>query len=44
MCAKPGPPGLRDQVIAEYVSPHLTDEPAITAMGLVSRAPECGRT
>lgn len=37
VCAEPGPPGLRGQVIAEYVSPHLTGKPAITAMGLVSR-------
>ncbi|MFZ3491726.1 hypothetical protein ACODT5_00540 [Streptomyces sp. 5.8] len=37
VCAEPGPPGLRGLVIAEYVSPHLTGKPAITAMGLVSR-------
>ncbi|MCF3180035.1 hypothetical protein IPZ70_08780 [Streptomyces polychromogenes] len=37
LCAKPGPPGLHGQVLAEYVSPHLTGRPAITAMGLVSR-------
>ncbi|WP_371095121.1 hypothetical protein [Streptomyces sanglieri] len=37
VCAEPGPPGVRGQVIAEYVSPELTGKPALTALGLVSR-------
>ncbi|MFD7020816.1 hypothetical protein [Streptomyces sp. NPDC059928] len=35
--AEPGPPGVRGQVIAEYISPELTGKPALTALGVVSR-------
>ncbi|MET8813558.1 hypothetical protein ABZW47_16285 [Streptomyces sp. NPDC004549] len=31
------PPGVRGQVLAEYLSPHLTGKPAPTALGVVSR-------
>ncbi|MGW6493375.1 hypothetical protein [Streptomyces sp. NPDC055056] len=37
VCAEPGPPGVRGQVIAEYISPELTGKPALTALGVVSR-------
>ncbi|GAA3381066.1 hypothetical protein GCM10020367_70860 [Streptomyces sannanensis] len=37
VCAEPGPPGVRGQAIAEYVSPELTGKPALTALGVVSR-------
>ncbi|RPK23588.1 hypothetical protein EES37_38175 [Streptomyces sp. ADI91-18] len=37
VCAEPGPPGVRGQVIAEYISPELTGKPALTALGIVSR-------
>ncbi|MEW1568613.1 hypothetical protein AB0454_37275 [Streptomyces sp. NPDC093509] len=37
VCAEPGSPGVRGQVIAEYLSPELTGKPALTAMGVVSR-------
>ncbi|MFF7038721.1 hypothetical protein [Streptomyces griseus] len=37
VCAEPGPPGIRGQVIAEYLSPELTGKLAFTALGVVSR-------
>ncbi|MFI5998552.1 hypothetical protein ACIBAC_42790 [Streptomyces sp. NPDC051362] len=37
VCAEPGPPGVRGQVIAEYISPELTGKPALTTLGVVSR-------
>ncbi|MFE4336441.1 hypothetical protein ACFRQM_46010 [Streptomyces sp. NPDC056831] len=37
VCSEPGPPGVHSQVLAEYLSPHLTGKPALTEMGVVSR-------
>ncbi|MFF4427524.1 hypothetical protein ACFY04_43670 [Streptomyces sp. NPDC001549] len=37
VCANPGPPGVRGQILAEYVYPELPGKPALTALGVVSR-------
>ncbi len=37
VCAEPGAPGVRGQVIAEHLAPHLSGRPALTALSVVSR-------
>jgi len=37
VCSEPGPPGVRGQVLAEYINPHLTGHPALPELSLVSR-------
>ncbi|MGW3627134.1 hypothetical protein [Streptomyces sp. NPDC000880] len=37
VCAQPGHPGVHEKVLAEYVSPHLRGQPAVTEMADITR-------